>query len=43
VKARFADLGGELVPMNPAEFGQFVAQETEKWAKVVKLTGLKAE
>jgi tripartite-type tricarboxylate transporter receptor subunit TctC len=43
VKARFADLGGELVPMSPAEFGQFVVEETEKWAKVVKLAGLKAE
>jgi tripartite-type tricarboxylate transporter receptor subunit TctC len=43
LKARFEDLGGELVSMSPTEFGKFVADETEKWAKVVKLAGIKAD
>jgi tripartite-type tricarboxylate transporter receptor subunit TctC len=43
LKARFADLGGELVAMRPAEFAKFIADETAKWAKVVRLAGLKAE
>jgi tripartite-type tricarboxylate transporter receptor subunit TctC len=43
LKARFADLGGELVSMSPTDFGKFVAEETEKWAKVVKLAGIKAD
>jgi len=43
LKARFADLGGELVSMSPTEFGKFIAEETEKWARVVKLAGIKAD
>jgi tripartite-type tricarboxylate transporter receptor subunit TctC len=43
MKARLADLGSEGMPMTPAEFGKFVAEETEKWAKVVKFAGIKAE
>ncbi|HEY7297088.1 MAG TPA: tripartite tricarboxylate transporter substrate binding protein [Xanthobacteraceae bacterium] len=43
MKARFADLGGMLLPGTPADFGKFVAEETEKWAKVVTLSGAKAE
>jgi tripartite-type tricarboxylate transporter receptor subunit TctC len=31
------------MPMTPAEFGKFVADETEKWGKVVKFAGIKAE
>ena len=42
LKAPFKDLGGETVPMDSAEFGKFLADETEKWAKVVKFAGLKA-
>ena len=43
LKARFHDLGGEVMPMSPAEFGNLVADETAKWAKVVKSAGLKVE
>jgi tripartite-type tricarboxylate transporter receptor subunit TctC len=38
-KARFAELGASLLAGSPAEFGQLVADETEKWAKVVKFSG----
>jgi hypothetical protein len=32
-----------VLPGSPAEFGKFVADETEKWAKVVKFAGIKAD
>ena len=34
LKARFADLGATVFPVSPAEFDKFMAEETEKWAKV---------
>jgi tripartite-type tricarboxylate transporter receptor subunit TctC len=40
-RARLADLGGVVFPTSPAEFGKFIADETEKWAKVVKFAGIK--
>ena len=43
VKARMAELGSEIFTGSPADFGKLVAEETEKWAKVVKFAGLKAE
>jgi tripartite-type tricarboxylate transporter receptor subunit TctC len=43
IKARLADLGGEPMPMTPPDFGKFIVDETEKWAKVVKFAGLKPE
>ncbi len=41
--ARLADLGTVAMPMSPAEFGKFVADETEKWGKVIRAAGIKAE
>jgi tripartite-type tricarboxylate transporter receptor subunit TctC len=41
VKARLAELGNVPMPMTASEFGKFVADETEKWARVVKLAGIK--
>ena len=43
LKARLAELGGEPMPMTPAQFGKLNADETEKWAKVVKFSGGKAD
>jgi tripartite-type tricarboxylate transporter receptor subunit TctC len=43
VIARLAEIGGVPMPMTPVQFGQFVANETEKWAKVVKFAGIKAD
>ena len=40
MKARLADLGGTLLPGSPSDFGKFLADETEKWAKVIKFAGL---
>ena len=43
MKTRLADLGGVALPGSPAEFGKLIADETEKWGKVVKFTGIKAD
>jgi tripartite-type tricarboxylate transporter receptor subunit TctC len=40
---RLAEFGGAPMPMTPVQFGQFVANETEKWAKVVRFAGIKPE
>jgi tripartite-type tricarboxylate transporter receptor subunit TctC len=42
-RARIADLGGVVVTGSSAEFGKLIADETEKWAKVVKFAGIKVE
>ena len=42
-KARLVSLGFEPMPMPPAEFGKFIADETEKWAKVIKFANIKPE
>lgn len=43
IKARLAELGGILIPGTPADFGKLVADETEKWAKVIKAGGVALE
>lgn len=43
MKARLANLGAEPMIMTADEFGKFIAGETEKWAKVIKLAGIKPE
>jgi tripartite-type tricarboxylate transporter receptor subunit TctC len=43
LQQRFRQLGGEPMPMSPAAFGKFVADETAKWAKVVQFAGLKVD
>ena len=42
-KARLADLGGTVLAGSPADFGKLIAEETEKWGKVVKFSGAKPE
>ena len=41
MKARLADLGGTVLAGSPSDFGRLIGEETEKWAKVVKLSGAK--
>jgi tripartite-type tricarboxylate transporter receptor subunit TctC len=43
VAARLAELGGEPMPMTPAEFGKLIANETEKWAKVIEAAKIKPD
>jgi tripartite-type tricarboxylate transporter receptor subunit TctC len=41
IRDRFSALGGDIIRGTPADFGRFIADETEKWAKVVKFCGAK--
>ena len=43
VKARLVELGCTVLGGPPAAFGRLIADETEKWAKVIRFAGLKAE
>src|SRR5262249_35670685 len=43
MKARIADLGGTVLTGSPTDFGKFIADETEKWGKVIKSAAIKAE
>jgi tripartite-type tricarboxylate transporter receptor subunit TctC len=43
MKAHLANLGGVALPGSPAEFGKLIADETEKWAKVIKFAGIKPQ
>jgi tripartite-type tricarboxylate transporter receptor subunit TctC len=43
LKTRLVDLGGTLLAGSPADFGKLMADDTEKWGKVVKFIGIKAD
>jgi len=43
VKANLIEAGGALLPGSPADFGKLIANETEKWAKVIRAAGIKPE
>jgi len=43
MQARLAELGASVLPGSPADFGKLLADETAKWAKVVKLSGVKPD
>ena len=43
MQARLAYFGGVPLPGSPADFGKFIADETEKWAKVIKFAGIKPD
>jgi tripartite-type tricarboxylate transporter receptor subunit TctC len=43
MKARLADLGNTVLSGSPVEFGKLIANETEKWAKVIQFSGAKAD
>jgi tripartite-type tricarboxylate transporter receptor subunit TctC len=41
IKAQLADLGGDVLALSPADFGRLLADETEKWSKVIRAAGIK--
>ena len=43
MKARLADLGCNVFAGSPADFGKFIADETEKWGKVIRAANIKPE
>ena len=43
LKARFADLGGAVMRGSPDYFGKLIADETEKWGKVIRAANIKAD
>jgi tripartite-type tricarboxylate transporter receptor subunit TctC len=43
MKARLADIGGTVLPGSPTDFAKLIADETEKWSKVVKFSGAKPD
>ena len=43
LQARLADLGGVTIAGTPSDFGRLIADETEKWAKVIRAANIKAE
>ena len=43
MKARIADLGATVLAGTPADFGKLIADETEKWGKVIRAAGIKAD
>jgi tripartite-type tricarboxylate transporter receptor subunit TctC len=43
LKTRLLELGGTLLPSSPADFGKLIADETEKWGKVIRALNIKAD
>jgi tripartite-type tricarboxylate transporter receptor subunit TctC len=43
IKTRVADMGGTVLTGSPADFGKLIADETEKWGKVIRAANIKAE
>jgi tripartite-type tricarboxylate transporter receptor subunit TctC len=43
IKARLADLGGDVLALSPADFGKLIAEDAEKWGKVIRAANIKAE
>jgi hypothetical protein len=43
MKARFAELGGMVLPGSPGDFSKLIRDETEKWAKVIRSASIKVE
>jgi tripartite-type tricarboxylate transporter receptor subunit TctC len=43
ITARLAALGSSAFPLSPAAFAKFIADETDKWAKVIKFAGIKPD
>src|SRR5262249_31802829 len=43
VQARFTDLGGQALALTPDAYASLIAQETDKWAKVIKFSGARAD
>jgi tripartite-type tricarboxylate transporter receptor subunit TctC len=43
LKQQIANLGGEPMPLSPAEFTKLIADETEKWGKVIRTSNIKAQ
>ncbi|HLQ91012.1 MAG TPA: tripartite tricarboxylate transporter substrate-binding protein [Xanthobacteraceae bacterium] len=43
IKARFAELGGTALVGSPSDFGKFIADETEKWAKVIRAANIEIQ
>ena len=43
IRARMADFGSDQFVSSPSEFGQFLVEDADKWAKVVKASGLKMQ
>jgi hypothetical protein len=43
IKARFADLGGTMLPSSLADFGRLIVEETEKWSQVIRTANIKPQ
>jgi tripartite-type tricarboxylate transporter receptor subunit TctC len=43
LKGRLADVGGDVLVLSPADFGRLIAEETEKWGKVVRAANIKPD